>query len=106
MGVRRGVARLYRRREATASHGASRWRAAADVWILGPRDGRRDVRRPGPWRVRQGSLDCAASLLMTFRCKASRRWAIAVAVTSSMIGQGAVHTVVNEVNYHTFSSAH
>ncbi len=42
---------------------------------------------------------------MVFRCKASRLLAIAVALTASMI-QGAVHTVVNEVNYHTFSIAH
>jgi amidase len=38
--------------------------------------------------------------------KASCRRVLAIALTAATFGYGAVHTVVNEVNYHTFSRAH
>jgi amidase len=43
---------------------------------------------------------------MTRHCRASRQCSIAVALTAAAVACGAVHTVVNDVNYHTFSREH
>src|SRR3954447_23553083 len=43
---------------------------------------------------------------MTRGLRASGCCALAMALTVAALGYGAVHTVVNEVNYHTFSREH